>query len=203
MLFCIGAAVGLAGSAVGDSLSSSLGLGGFFAPSTARVAQDLPPEKLGPPPAAPPPSPPVTRHYVPDRAHARDLLIAASRRQGLNPNFVLAVAWWESGWDQAEVSPTGAVGLMQIEPQTAAGAGPALLGRSVDIRDPADNALLGAALLHQYLLEFRDGRLALAAYYQGEPATRAQGILAGSRDYVDGIWQLFRWLQAGNSLPVS
>lgn len=167
------------------------------------MARDLPPEKLGPPPSAPPPSPPITRHYVPDRAHARDLLVAAAHRQGLNPNFVLAVGWWESGWDQAEVSATGAVGLMQIEPETAAGAGPALLGRTVDIRDPAENALLGAALLHQYLLEFRDGRLALAAYYQGEPATRAQGILPTSRDYVDGIWRLFRWLQAGNQLPVS
>src|SRR3981081_1405843 len=31
---------------------------------------------------------------------ARAILIRAARHHGLNPNFVLAVSYWESGWNQ-------------------------------------------------------------------------------------------------------
>src|SRR5207245_8766319 len=61
-----------------------------------------------------------------DRGTARLLLIQAARHHGLRPGFVLAVAYWESGWNQQAVSRTGAIGLMQVEPSTAAWAGPAL-----------------------------------------------------------------------------
>src|SRR5207244_10280465 len=53
-------------------------------------------------------------------AQARAILIRAARHHNLNPNFVLAVSYWESGWNQAARSRTGAVGLMQVEPYTAA-----------------------------------------------------------------------------------
>jgi soluble lytic murein transglycosylase-like protein len=128
---------------------------------------------------------------------ARQLLQDAAREFGLNPRFVLAVSLWESGFNQAEVSGDGAVGLMQILPVTAAWAGPALLGRPVDVYRASDNARLGAALLRRYLDEFGDPRLALAAYYQGERATRAYGVYPSSRTYVDGIWALRNLLQAG------
>ena len=131
-------------------------------------------------------------------AAARRVLIAAAHEFGLNPNFVLAVSTWESGENQAKVSRDGAVGLMQITPPTAAWAGPALLGRRVNIALAADNARLGSALLSRYLLEFQDPRLALAAYYQGEQGTREHGIYPSSRNYVDGIWALRNRLEAEN-----
>jgi soluble lytic murein transglycosylase-like protein len=117
----------------------------------------------------------------------RTLLVAAAHEFGLDPDFVLAVSTWESGEDQTQVSKDGAVGLMQIPPSTAAWAGPALLGRRVDIALAVDNARLGSALLSRYLHEFGDPRLALAAYHQGEHGTRAFGIYPTSRNYVDGI----------------
>ena len=131
-------------------------------------------------------------------AAARGVLIAAAHEFGLNPNFVLAVSTWESGENQARVSRDGAVGLMQITPSTAAWAGPALLGRRVNIALAADNARLGSALLSRYLEEFHDPRLALAAYYQGEQGTREHGIYPSSRNYVDGIWALRNALEAQN-----
>lgn len=128
---------------------------------------------------------------------ARQLVAAAAREFGLDPNLVQAVALWESGDNQRAVSSAGAIGLMQILPPTADWAGPALLGRRVDTRKASDNAELGAALLRRYLDEFRSPLLALAAYYQGETATRLYGIFPSSSPYVQGIWALRNLLQAG------
>jgi soluble lytic murein transglycosylase-like protein len=121
---------------------------------------------------------------------ARAILIRAAHHHGLNPNFVLAVSYWESGWNQAARSRTGAIGLMQVEPYTAAWAGPALLHRRVNLGNPSDNAELGAALLRSYLDQLHDPKLTLAAYYQGLGAVRRHGIYPSSRRYVDGIWKL-------------
>ena len=125
-----------------------------------------------------------------DAASARAILVAAAQHHGVRPSFILAVSWWESGWNPSIVSRDGAVGMMQVLPATATWAGPSLLGRSVDLRNPTDNAEVGAALLHRYLDEFGDPKLALAAYYQGEAATRKYGIYSSSHTYVDGIWAL-------------
>jgi len=125
-----------------------------------------------------------------DPARARVILTAAANHHGVRPSFILAVSWWESGWNPGIVSRDGAVGMMQVLPATAAWAGPSLLGRHVDLHDPTDNAEVGAALLHRYLDEFGDPKLALAAYYQGEAATRRYGIYHSSQTYVDGIWAL-------------
>lgn len=51
-------------------------------------------------------------------------------------------------------------------------------------------------LLRRYLDLFSDPRLALAAYYQGEKATRMYGTFRSSRDYVEGIWALRNQLEA-------
>ncbi|HLB75405.1 MAG TPA: transglycosylase SLT domain-containing protein [Candidatus Dormibacteraeota bacterium] len=123
-------------------------------------------------------------------AQARAILIRAAHHHGLNPNFVLAVSYWESGWNQAARSRTGAVGLMQVEPYTAAWAGLALLHRRANLSNPSDNAELGAALLRSYLDQLHDPKLTLAAYYQGLGAVRRHGIYPSSRSYVDGIWKL-------------
>jgi LysM repeat protein len=122
---------------------------------------------------------------------ARRLLVQAANQEGVDPNLVLAVSLWESGYNNSMISRDGAIGLMQILPSTAAWAGPALLGRPVDIYLAWDNALLGAALLRHYLEDFHgDPRLALAAYYQGEAATQRYGIYPSSRNYVNGILAL-------------
>jgi len=111
---------------------------------------------------------------------------------------VLAVSYWESGWNQAARSYTGAVGLMQVEPYTAAWAGPALLHRRVNLNNPVDNAELGAALLRSYLDRLHNPKLALAAYYQGLSGVLRHGIYPSSRTYVNGIWRLRNRFQASH-----
>jgi len=130
-------------------------------------------------------------------AAAKAIIVKQARRHDLNPNFALAVSYWESGWNQDAVSSTGAIGLMQVEPSTGVWAGPKLLGRTVNLHDANDNAEVGVALLRHYLDVFNgDPKLALAAYYQGETATHKHGIYPSSQSYVNGIWALRNRYQA-------
>jgi soluble lytic murein transglycosylase-like protein len=124
------------------------------------------------------------------RPAAIKILKAAALRHQLDPKLVVALSYWESGWDQSRVSVTGAVGLMQVEPPTAAEAGPALLGRPVNVADPVDNADVGTALLRQNLDQFGSTELALAAYYQGPNSLRDNGMLPDTQTYVSGILAL-------------
>ena len=155
----------------------------IYAGQTLDLAPPAPPPPPAPGPAAAPPNP-LTREQ------ARGILVAAAEQQHVDPALVLGLAYWESGWNQAEVSSAGAVGLMQVTPGTAAWAGPALLHRRVDLRRAEDNAAVGAALLRRYLGEFHDERLALAAYYQGAGATHKHGIYPSSEHYITGILAL-------------
>ena len=122
--------------------------------------------------------------------NAQRILREAALRHQLDPKLVLAVSYWESGWDQSRISQTGAVGLMQVEPATAQEAGPALLGRAVDVTDPYDNADVGTAVLKEDVDAFDDPAMALAAYYQGPTSLRANGMLPETQQYVQGILDL-------------
>ena len=133
---------------------------------------------------------PVDRAERDRQTRFKAILRDAAVRHGLDPRLVLALSYWESGWDQSKVSVTGAVGLMQVEPDSAAAAGPALLGRNVDITNPYDNADVGAAILREDLDNFNDPALGVAAYYQGPASLQQNGMLPDTRTYVDGILSL-------------
>ena len=95
---------------------------------------------------------------------------ASARRYGLDPLLVRAVIQTESNFDPRAVSPKGAVGLMQLMPQTAQRYG-------VENRfDPAQNVEGGVRYLRDLLAMF-DGNLtlALAAYNAGEGAVLKYG----------------------------
>jgi soluble lytic murein transglycosylase-like protein len=124
------------------------------------------------------------------RALVHKILVEAAARHQVDPKLVLAVSYWESGWDQSRVSETGAVGLMQVQPETANEAGPALLGRAVDLDDPYDNADVGAAILRQDLDAFNGPANGLAAYYQGPTSLKADGMFPDTQRYVEGILDL-------------
>jgi soluble lytic murein transglycosylase-like protein len=99
------------------------------------------------------------------------MLNAAAERFALDPALLKRVAWQESRYHSEAVSPKGAVGVMQLMPQTARELG-------VDIHDPAQNILGGASYLRQMLDRYNgDLSLALAAYNAGPGAVdRHRGI---------------------------
>jgi soluble lytic murein transglycosylase-like protein len=133
---------------------------------------------------------PVGTNHKYSRALVHKILVEAATRHQVDPKLVLALSYWESGWDQSRVSETGAVGLMQVEPSSANEAGPALLGREVDIEDPVDNADVGVAILRQDLDAFHSPERALAAYYQGPTSLKAHGMYLDTQQYVEGILDL-------------
>lgn len=137
------------------------------------------------------PRPPSTS--AEDRRRAiKSMLYQAAQRHGVNPGLVLGLAWWESGWDQSQVSSTGAVGVMQIEPYTADTAGPRLLHQAVDIHQTAANIDLGVAILRENLDRYQNDLMkALVAYYAGPSAvTDWAHMNEDARRYVVGIHAL-------------
>jgi hypothetical protein len=92
-----------------------------------------------------------------------DLFARAASRHGVDASVLAAVASQESGFNSQAVSPSGAQGLMQFMPGTAAGLG-------VNALDPT-SAIDGAArYLSSLTKQFGTTPLALAAYNAG-PAT--------------------------------
>ena len=89
----------------------------------------------------------------------------------LQPALVAGVIYAETKFD-ARTSPAGAVGLMQIEPQTAlflAKRSGATTFSPSDLNTPAVNIAYGCYYLHYLLDEYHGSRvLALAAYNGGE-----------------------------------
>lgn len=80
-----------------------------------------------------------------------------SSTYGVPLNLLEALTWWESGWNNAEVSPTGAIGLGQLEPYTVDYIRTYVVGdQSLDPNDPSDNLQMTAAYLH-YLLQVTNG----------------------------------------------
>lgn len=105
-------------------------------------------------------------------ASAYDSLFqAAGAKHGVSPELLSAVARAESGYNPAAKSSAGALGLMQIMPQTAKGIG-------VDPMDPAQAVDGAARILAGNLQKFNGSvPLAVAAYNAGAGAvSRYNGI---------------------------
>ncbi|MGQ0810993.1 MAG: lytic transglycosylase domain-containing protein [Nitrospiraceae bacterium] len=113
-----------------------------------------------------------------------------SRQHGLHPALVRAVIKAESDFDPTAVSKAGAVGLMQLMPQTAI---------RLDVRDmyDPDENIRGGATYLRYLLDRFEGNLALAlaAYNAGEHVVdRYQALppIDETRHYVTKVLNYYR-----------
>ncbi len=58
------------------------------------------------------------RHSDMTRDQVRRLVAATARRYDVPPKLALAIAWQESGWQQRRISSAGAIGVMQVMPDT-------------------------------------------------------------------------------------
>jgi soluble lytic murein transglycosylase-like protein len=131
-----------------------------------------------------------TRSAVSQRWNAYDALILEhARAQGVRADLVRAVMQVESGFNPYARSPKGALGLMQLMPDTI---------RQYGVRnafDPADNVRAGVAYLRALLDRYHDNEeLALAAYNAGPGAVDKHGRSVPpyreTRNYVAQINQM-------------
>lgn len=117
------------------------------------------------------------------------LIKEAAARYQVDPRLVAAVAQTESGGNQEAVSPAGAVGVMQLMPETAAGLG-------VNPYDMRQNIEGGAKYLRQMMDTFGgDVQKAVAAYNAGPQAVKEYNGIPPYRetqDYVNKVLDIYR-----------
>jgi len=103
----------------------------------------------------------------PPAAHAHAANIAeASQRFGIPEHWIVAVLRAESAGDVRAVSSAGAMGLMQVMPDTWTGLR-ARYGLGRDPYDPRDNILAGTAYLREMFDRYGNVAAMLAAYNAG------------------------------------
>ena len=125
-------------------------------------------------------------------AFSEEIALAAARH-GVDPAFVRAVIHAESSFRPQVVSKKGAVGLMQLMPQTAA-----FLGVQ-DASHPEQNIIAGSRYLAQLLKQHNsDLALALAAYNAGASNVKRYGGIppfAETQAYVQRVTILHKRYQ--------
>jgi soluble lytic murein transglycosylase len=130
------------------------------------------------------------------------ILRAHSRNYDLDPALLAAVVYSESRFDPDAESEAGAVGLMQLLPETAKGIALRTGGDGFvvsDLRDPEINIRYGCWYLDHLREHYHgDTRLALAAYHAGpgnvDRWQRNGGKIefAETRAYVDEVERVKR-----------
>ena len=136
-----------------------------------------------------------------DRDQVRDLLIDAAHRYGWDPYLIMAQAWQESYWSQNEVSWTGAIGVMQVMPDTAAEMEAWYFGYELNTWYSAyDNIEMGVAYLTVLYNETGSVDNALASYYQGWGSVQRDGWFPDTEEYVSRIY-MFRDMFAAGETP--
>lgn len=134
--------------------------------------------------------------YSPEQVDAA--IEQAASRHNLDPNLVRAVIKVESNFNPNAVSRKGAMGLMQLMPNTA---------RQLNVTnpfDPAQNVDAGVRHLKRLLETYGgDVKLTLAAYNAGQGAVaRSAGIprFSETRNYVRRITDLYYSGNAGSGI---
>lgn len=163
----------------GESLVLQLRSGGEIVCAAALVERIAPDE-------IPYPEPEASAAILP--VPFDDLVAAAAEREGVDVRLVHAVIRVESGYRADARSRKGAMGLMQLMPDTA---------RRYAVVNPYDpTANIDAGTRHlKSLLDRFELSLALAAYNAGEAAVdRFRGIppYAETREYVRRVLRLFQ-----------
>jgi soluble lytic murein transglycosylase-like protein len=125
-----------------------------------------------------------------------NLIRDVAREEKVDPALLHAVVTVESGYNARALSPKGAVGLMQLMPDTAR------RYAVRDIWDPLQNLRGGARYLRDLLMMFNDNlSLALAAYNAGEKAVIRAGHrippFAETRNYVPRVLEHYSRYRSG------
>ena len=127
-----------------------------------------------------------------------------ARNYDLEPALLAAVIYQESKFETQARSDAGAVGLMQLRPETAKGIALRTGGsrfRVEDLTNPEINVRYGSWYLRHLLDKYGDEETALAAFNAGQgnvDSWRREGkgiAFAETRHYVDRVQELKRIYQ--------
>jgi len=134
-----------------------------------------------------------------EEAQLSSLICAESQKYSCDPELVLALIIVESSFSSKATSSKGAKGLMQLRPDVAK-----VLAKEVGIAwdgdkaiyDPGVNIQLGLYYLSRLILQFKDLKVALAAYNFGPTYIRERMELgmALPTGYADKVLRKYRRL---------
>jgi soluble lytic murein transglycosylase len=125
-----------------------------------------------------------------------NIITGHAKNYDLDPALLAAVIYRESKFDARAQSESGAIGLMQLLPDTAKGIALHTGGSQFevsDLWDPEINVRYGAFYLRRLLNKYGNVRLALAAYNAGQANVdkwleNGEGIaFPETRQYVDEV----------------
>jgi soluble lytic murein transglycosylase-like protein len=151
------------------------------APAPANASQPAPAQTVVP--AAAPAA-------TPGRVTSGDIHTIANAA-GVPGSLASAIAWQESGFNNAMVSSANARGVMQVMPGTWDWVQQNLASRRLDPANPQDNVHAGVLYLGRLLRETGgDPSLAAAGYYQGLASVRRIGMLPETQRYVANVMAL-------------
>jgi N-acetylmuramoyl-L-alanine amidase len=162
----------------------------LIAGTTIKLPPASAPVQQAQPPSAPQNVPASAPAPAPGRVTS-DQIHQAAAQHGVDGSLAAAIAWQESGFNNAMVSAANARGVMQVMPGTWDWVQRNLTDHQLDPTSAADNVHAGTMYLGQLLKETRgDPALAAAAYYQGLSSVRKIGMLPETRRYVDNVMAL-------------
>lgn len=117
------------------------------------------------------------------------LLETSAARHEVDASLVKAVAYNESGWQQGVTSEAGAIGVMQVMPDTADFVNEVLGDGSLNVRSSVGNVELGVMYLRHMLDSQPTEDRALAAYFSGPGNVRGR-LDSAQRHYVSNVQSL-------------
>ena len=110
---------------------------------------------------------------------------------GAPASLATAIAWQESGFNNAVVSSANARGVMQVMPGTWDWVQRNLASTRLNPASAEDNVRAGSLYLARLLRETGgDARMAAAGYYQGLHSVRTRGMYDDTKRYVDNVMAL-------------
>ena len=128
-------------------------------------------------------------HPSPGYTSSSEVASIASQH-GVSGSLAAAIAYQESGFNNAMVSSANARGVMQVMPGTWEWVEQNLAG-PLDPNSTEDNIRAGSLYLGQLLQDTGgDERMAVAAYYQGLASVQQNGMLPETVQYVDNVMAL-------------
>lgn len=109
-------------------------------------------------------------------------------QHGAPGNLAAAIAWQESGNNNAMVSSAGARGVMQIMPGTWDWINSSLATPPLNRASASDNVRAGSLFIKQLLAQTGgDEATAIAGYYQGLGSVRQRGLYDDTKQYVRNV----------------
>lgn len=191
--FLLGVALGINGFAPGDSLYSYIDEQGVLhisnLPTDPRyrlLPSGTLAKKFG-------------HRWAPSPSRFRSEIEIASSLYDIPKALVKAVIKVESDFDPYAISTKGAMGLMQLMPETA-------IAMSVkDVYNPRENILGGTRYLRHLMNRFEEDLvLTLAAYHAGETRVSTYGTIPPipqTHDYVDQVLYYYQYYRGEDLSP--